>query len=707
MTRRIFTGLLLASISQSGALAATDNFWVPAWGSAQILVADADADKIGAVGPATIRQIVHLSAAGTRVRVRLSNVAGDRPLAIGAASVAATAGHGRPDSATPHRLTFAGAPTVTIPAGAEVYSDPVDAAVDTGGDLAISLFLPEPVPHRTGHPGARATAFLAPADQTRASALTGAQQIGGWWSLADVEVAGSPQDAAVVAIGDSITDGHGIRDDSNRRWPDLLAHRLASHAATRHLSVINAGIGGNRVLLDGIGPDLVARFDRDVIARAGVRYAIVLEGVNDLGMLTRDHPVDAATHRATVAAITAAYRQVAMRAHAHGIRLIGGTITPFVGNDYYHPDAAGEADRQAINDFIRSSGVFDGVIDFDAAVRDPAHPDRLLPAADSGDHLHPGEHGYAMMADAIPLSLFDGDPTPGTRSTIGAVVPPPPVGSARPMIALTFDDMPAHGPLPQGGDRLAIAQAIVAALRAHHAPAFGFFNGGFATDPSAPAVLAAWRGAGLPIGNHSWSHGNMDAATAPAFLADIARNEPVLAAANRGTDWRWFRYPFLSEGADPAKREAVRTGLRAGGYRIAAVTMSFGDYAWNDAYARCVGKRDERAIGTLEASFLAAARAQALRSRTLSQEAFGRDIPYVLLMHLGAFDARMLPRLLDLYQELGFGFTTLARTEADPVYANAVDLRLPGPTVSLEAAAAAKHLAVPPAYPLPGADLCG
>ncbi|MCI1143342.1 polysaccharide deacetylase family protein [Sphingomonas sp. WKB10] len=221
--------------------------------------------------------------------------------------------------------------------------------------------------------------------------------------------------------------------------------------------------------------------------------------------------------------------------------------------------------------------------------------------------------------------------------------------------------------MPIGDDRLRIAQRIIAALKAERAPAFGFYNGGFASDATAPQVVAAWRRAGLPIGNHSWSHGNLATTTAPAFLADVARNEPTLAAASKGSDWRWFRYPFLSEGKDMAQVGAVRAGLRAKGYRIAAVTMSFGDYGWNDAYARCVAKNDAAAITSLETSFLAAARTQALRSRALSQAALGRDIPYILLMHLGAFDARMMPRLLAQYREMGFTFTTLQRAEADPL----------------------------------------
>ncbi|WP_238940785.1 GDSL-type esterase/lipase family protein [Sphingomonas beigongshangi] len=666
--------------------------WVPVWASAQMRMTGADADRVAAAGPATIRQIVHLSAGGTRVRVRLSNVAGDRALVVGAARIAAEAKPGQATVGGIVPLTFGGGMGVTIPAGGQAYTDPLPLATHPGQDLAISLFLPDTIASRTGHPGARATTFLAPGDQSAAASLKDAARIGGWWSLSDVEVTNGPT-SAILAIGDSITDGKGIVDDSNQRWPDLLAARLAAGRTTPPHAVVNMGIGGNRVLLDGIGPSLVARFDRDVLGTPGVADVILLEGVNDLGTATRDHRIGDAEHAALVRAITGAYGQLAGRAHAHGIRLIGGTITPFAGNDYYHPDAATEADRQAINAFIRTSGAFDGVIDFDAALRDPAHPDRLLPAYDSGDHLHPGPGGYRAMADAVPLALFD---------TATAAAPP----AQPPQIALTFDDMPAHGPLPVGDDRLAIARRIIAALKAAHAPAFGFYNGGFATDATAPQVVGAWRAAGFPIGNHSWTHGDLATVGPDAFLADVWRDEPPLVAASRGSDWHWFRYPFLSEGRNAADRDAVRAGLRARGYRIAAVTMSFGDYGWNDAYARCVAKRDQGAIAGLESSFLAAARVQALRSRMLSQAALGRDIPYVLLMHLGAFDAHMLPRLLDLYRSLGFTFTTLARAEADPFYAAATDLSRPGPSPTLEAAAAAKGVAVPANAPLPDAHIC-
>ncbi|WP_322963629.1 SGNH/GDSL hydrolase family protein [Sphingomonas fuzhouensis] len=398
-------GLIALTLAMTAAAPMQGARWTPAWGSSQMRIEGANAEKLTKAGPATIRQIVHLTASGKTLRLRLSNVAGTTPLTIGAASIG-LATPGRSDVSRLVPVRFDGAADVIVPPGAELYSDPIALPVEAGRDVAVSLYFPEAVNTPTGHSGARSKTFLTTGDATARPTLADAQVIGGWWSLSDIEVRDAVQKQTIVTIGDSITDGYGITDDSNSRWPDDLARRLAASPTTRTFSVVNAGIGGNRVLLDGLGPNLMARFDRDVIARPGVTHAILLEGVNDLGVLTREHPVDAATHQAMVRRITYAYRQLAERAHEHGIKLIVGTITPFQGNDYYHPGPETEADRQAINRFIRTAGIFDGVVDFDQAVRDPAKPDRLLPAYDSGDHLHPSMAGYRVMAAAIPLSLF-------------------------------------------------------------------------------------------------------------------------------------------------------------------------------------------------------------------------------------------------------------------------------------------------------------
>jgi lysophospholipase L1-like esterase len=655
--------------------------WVASWGSAQMVPDAANALPADRATAVTLRQIVRLSAGGARIRVRLSNAFGTVPLAIGAAHLAHALAPGTPRTDTGVPLTFAGSVDAVIAPGAEIYSDPVAWPATAGADIAVSLYLASAPLPQTGHPGARATSFTLPGRHVADPALAGAMPITRWYALADVEVAGAGAAGTVVAIGDSITDGYGVQPERNTRWTDVFAARLRARVSTRGIGVVNAGIGGNRVLLDGTGPNLLARFDRDVIARSGVRWSILLEGINDLGVLTRDAPATPAQHAAIVAQVIAGYRQVVARAHAHGIRVIGGTVTPFGGNGYYHPGPASEADRQAINAFIRRSGLFDAVIDFDRLLRDPAQPDRLNPAYDSGDHLHPSEAGYRAMGEAVPLTLFGAGTTPDEA----------------PAIALTFDDIPVHGALPPGVTRAGIVRAITAALKRAKAPAFGFLNAGPARDdPTGAEAVAAWRAAGLPLGNHGYAHLDLAKVGATVFLADAVRNEAPLAAAAGKADWHWFRYPFLSEGTTAAVTDAVRAGLKARGYRVAAVTMGFNDFAWSAPYAACAARGDRAAIALLEQGFLADARTAAMQARASALARVGRDIPYVLLMHVGAFDAHMLPRLLALYREMGFRFVTLPAAQADPFYAAAQDLSLPGPSPSLPGATLAG----------PAPDLC-
>jgi peptidoglycan/xylan/chitin deacetylase (PgdA/CDA1 family) len=269
-----------------------------------------------------------------------------------------------------------------------------------------------------------------------------------------------------------------------------------------------------------------------------------------------------------------------------------------------------------------------------------------------------------------------------------------------PEIAFTFDDLPAHGPLPAGETRVSVAERVIAALKAAGLTnVYGFVNGGFAeANPGSDAALALWRKAGFPLGNHTWSHPNLNDLSAIDYEAQIVRNEPLLERFAAGTDWHWFRYPFLSEGQDPAKRAEVRHFLAGRGYKIAQVGMDFGDYAWNEPYARCMAKGDQASVATLERAYLDTARDNARGFRTLSRALYGRDIPYVLLMHIGAFDARMLPRLIALYREEGFRFTSLPQAERDPAYASDVDPSRPPEPVGLVAKARAKGIPIPPLY---------
>jgi peptidoglycan/xylan/chitin deacetylase (PgdA/CDA1 family) len=282
---------------------------------------------------------------------------------------------------------------------------------------------------------------------------------------------------------------------------------------------------------------------------------------------------------------------------------------------------------------------------------------------------------------------------------------------ARPQqIAFTWDDVPSHGPLPPGEIRLGISHKIIEAMQtAHLPPAYGFINGvALDREPRSEPVLKDWHDAGFPLGNHTWSHMNLNTATLADWEADLLKNEPILETyADKyasGSDWHWLRYPYLAEGDTPEKRAAARQFLAAHHYRIAAVTMSFGDYMWNEPYARCVTKNDTAAITQLETSYLRAASEDADFRRAMAKSLFGHDIPYVLLMHVGAFDARMLPRLLDLYKQKGFIFITLEEAEKDPFYSSSVDPSLPASPDLLESAMQARGLPLQPS-PKPTIDV--
>ncbi len=353
----------------------------------------------------TVRQVVHLSVGGAAMRLELSNAFGTKPLRIDSvhlARPAAGAPSGAIDPATDHAVTFAGETSVTIPMGAEYLSDPVAMSVPALADVAISFHLVDAPAVQTAHPGSHANSWLLHGEHTADTDLAGAEKVVRWLQLAGVEV--NAQARAVVAFGDSITDGHASTTDGNNRWTDVLARALQE--AGRPVAVLNEGIGGNHLLTDGLGENALARMDRDVLAQDGVRWLIVFEGINDIGMLARGRNASPEEHKALVAHMIAAYEQIVLRAHAHGMTVIGGTITPFMGSDYYVPTMANEGDRRAVNAWILAPGHFDAVVDFDKVIRDPADASRLLPAYDSGDHLHPGPKGYEAMGRAIPLELF-------------------------------------------------------------------------------------------------------------------------------------------------------------------------------------------------------------------------------------------------------------------------------------------------------------
>lgn len=382
--------------------------WVASWGASQQIPEPQNALAVDDLSDATVRQIFHLSAGGPAVRVHISNAFGTDALRVTSAHIARPLSPSSPaiDPASDRPLTFDGSGEAVIPPGAELVSDPVNYAVAPLSDLVVTFHLQAPPARETGHPGSRATSYYVHGDLVGAPTLTDAKHVDHWYQVSEIDVQAAPGAAAVVALGDSTTDGHGATTNGNDRWTDSLAARLQGSPATRDIGVSNQGIGGNHLLTDGLGPNALARFDRDVLAPAGVQWVIVYEGVNDLGGLSREGEVPAAQHAALVQRILSAYQQIITRAHAHGLRVIGATITPFVGSEYYHPGPPSEADRQAVNQWIRTGGKFDAVVDFDSVVRDPQHPDQYLPAYDCGDHLHPSPAGYRAMGDAIPLALF-------------------------------------------------------------------------------------------------------------------------------------------------------------------------------------------------------------------------------------------------------------------------------------------------------------
>jgi lysophospholipase L1-like esterase len=348
----------------------------------------------------TLRQIVHVSSGGSRIRVVLSNAFGTLPIAVGAAHVALRAMEAnlQPQSVKP--LTVSGSAAFTVLAGAVVLTDPVDLTVPAAGDLAIDLYFPGEVgtgpSPLTVHNGALQTNYLLTTGNNSgvvAPAVTA--RPAQWVLLSRVEVTAAPSTGTIVTFGDSITDGTRSTADTNSRWPDVLAQRLA--AAKKPFGISNQGIAGNRLLGDGAGVSALARFDRDVLLQTGASHVIVLEGINDIGVARNNA-------KPTDQDLIGAHQQMIERAHARGLKIIGATLTPFEGAAYFTPE--GEAKRQALNEFIRAGGLYDGVIDFDKATRDPAAPTKFNPLYDSGDHLHPNDAGYKAMGEAIDLNLF-------------------------------------------------------------------------------------------------------------------------------------------------------------------------------------------------------------------------------------------------------------------------------------------------------------
>jgi len=398
------TALACALALAAGHAQAAGERWIGSWGASPAMPMPAAANGRIPGTPSfnnqTVVQVVRLSAGGPRLRLRLSNEYGGKALAVGAARVALVGGDGLPVAGSDRAVTFGGAATATLPPGAPLISDPVALPTKALARLRVSLYLPGDTNGCTCHMSGSEIAQVFPGDATRQAIgkLAGPATYRAFLTEVDVETAKPAP--VIVTFGDSITDGYKTTDGANSRWPDRLAERLFAKAPGRPWGVVNAGIGGNRVMSDGViaifGQAALSRFDRDVLSVPGATHVVVLEGVNDLGA-SRIDPPKAET-------LIAGYRQLIVRGHAHGLKMIGATILPYGGAGYY--GAPGEAERQKVNAWIRTSHAFDGVIDFDAAIRDPAKPERMRAELQSGDWLHPNDAGYRVMGDAVDLALF-------------------------------------------------------------------------------------------------------------------------------------------------------------------------------------------------------------------------------------------------------------------------------------------------------------
>jgi lysophospholipase L1-like esterase len=404
--RKMLAAAAAVALLIGRAPAARADGWIASWGASDVFPVGQD------INYQTLRQIVRLSAGGKQVRVRFSNETGHYPLVIGAAHIAKPAS-GEPagmiDTATDHALTFGRLGGITVPPGAAAVSDPLDIDLPPLSTLAISLFVPRWTGPSVIHLDGVATTYISgDGDFTAAAAIPSPKTSTSRYFLDEVDVDAPGQPAVVVTLGDSITDGYHSQVDANHRWPDRLAEQLAARPNAASVGVVNAGVSGNRILHDHpedlFGPNALARLDRDVLSVPGLRWVVLMEGINDIG-----HSTSAELPEQDVSAdqIIEGMKQIIARVHARGAKIYGATLTPYEGtvfHGYYQPE--GEVKREAVNAWIRR-GDFDAVIDFDEAVRDPDHPTRIRADFDVGDHLHPNDAGYRAMGDAVDLKLFE------------------------------------------------------------------------------------------------------------------------------------------------------------------------------------------------------------------------------------------------------------------------------------------------------------
>lgn len=400
LTVLFFINIFITSCdSESAGNNNISNQWVGTWSTAPQLVEPRNMPPEPGLSNNSLRQVVCVSLGGDSIRVKFTNEFSKSPVTMKAVHIAVSAGSSAIVPDTDKLIKFSGKSEVVIKPGKAVTSDPFRFSLQPRTNLAITVYFGETAPDVTGHPGSRTTSYIMSGNAVSAVEFPDAVTTDHWYIINGIDVMASESAAAIVVVGNSITDGRGSGTNKQNRWPDELAKRLLKNPDTRNVAVLNQGIGGNCVLHQCLGPSALDRFERDVIKQSRVRWLIIFEGINDIG---QSRGAEGAAKVAND--LIAAYKEMIDSAHAEGIRVYGATLLPFGDSFYDSPDHEGA--RTKVNEWIRNSGHFDAVIDLDTALRDPSNPLRLLPEADTGDHLHPNETGHRMIAEAVDLTLF-------------------------------------------------------------------------------------------------------------------------------------------------------------------------------------------------------------------------------------------------------------------------------------------------------------
>ena len=395
----IFIGMLLLGCSGSKSLLDKNSGWVGTWTTAPQLVEPHNMPPAPGLTDNTIRQIVRVSVGGEEVRLRFSNAFSKSPVEMKLAAIAQVSEGGSIDVSSQKLLKFNKNESVKMTPGGEVFSDPFKFNLKPGSLVAITIHFGKTSPDVTGHPGSRTTSFILPGNNIASADFSGSVKTDHWYVIQSIDVKASKSSKAVAVLGNSITDGRGSGTNKQNRWPDILSARLLANEATKNIGVLNLGIGGNCVVRGGLGPTALERFDRDILSQSNVRWLIILEGINDIGSIKTDEQADKIAKE-----LIRAYDEMITKAHAKGILVYGTTILPFAKSFYDTPQR--QKARDAVNEWIRNSGKFDAVIDFDKIMRNPYDVITILPDMHDGDFLHPNEAGYRRMGENVDLELF-------------------------------------------------------------------------------------------------------------------------------------------------------------------------------------------------------------------------------------------------------------------------------------------------------------